>query len=70
MQNGDADVPVGVNVGVPDVGDDLELGRPQRVLLGEDEVTLEETALVERVLGPDDHHLESNGFCCARNSLS
>ena len=49
MEDGDADVAVLLNVGVPDVCDHFEFGGPQGVLFGEDEVALEEPALVQRV---------------------
>ena len=46
VKDGDANVAVLLDVGVPDVGDHLQLGRPQRVLLREGQVALEEAALV------------------------
>ena len=49
MEYRDADVAVLLNVGMPDVCDHFEFRRPQRVLFGEDEVALEEPALVQRV---------------------
>ena len=58
VQDGYADFSVLVDVGMPDLVEDSQLGRPQGVLLGEDEVTLEEAALVQRVRGADDENLK------------
>ena len=57
MEDRDADVAVLLNVGVPDVCDHFEFGGPQGVLFGEDEVALEEPALVQRVWRADDQDL-------------
>ena len=58
VQDGYADFSVLVDVGMPDLVEDSQLGRPQGVFLGEDEVTLEEAALVQRVRGADDENLK------------
>ena len=50
--------PVLVNVGVPDLGEHAELRWLQGVLFGEQQVTFEESALVQGVRGTDDHHLK------------
>ena len=57
MEDGDADLSVLIDVRVPDVGEDAELWRLQRILFGEEEVTLEKPALVQRVRRPDYHYL-------------
>ena len=58
MKDGYADITVLVDVGVPDVVDDSQLWRPQRVLFGENQVAFEEPALVQRVRWPNDQHLK------------
>ena len=58
MEDGYADVTVLVDVGVPDVVDDSQLWRPQRILFGEDQVAFEEPALVQRVRRAHDQHLK------------
>ena len=57
VEDGDADLSVLIDVGVPDVGEDAELWRLQRILFGEEEVTLEKPALVQRVRRADYHYL-------------
>ena len=64
MEYGDAHVAVLFNVGVPDVCDHFEFGGPQRVLFGENEVALEEPALVQRVWRADDQDL-----CCEEDTI-
>ncbi len=59
MQDGDADLALLVNVGMPDLCEDAELWRLERILLGEMQVALEEAALVQCVRRSDYHHLES-----------
>ena len=63
MKYGNADVSVLLDVGVPDVCDEFELGRPEWVLFWEDEVALEEAALEERVRRTDDQHLQETKNC-------
>lgn len=57
VQNGNADVSVPVDVGVPDVRDELHLGGLERVISGKGQMGFEYAAFVERVRRPDDHHL-------------
>ena len=59
VQDGYADFAVLVDVGVPDLVEDSQLGRPQGVLLWKDEVALEEAAFVQRVRGTDDEDLKA-----------
>ena len=49
MQYGDADVSVFVDIWMPDVCDELELRRSEGIFFGENQVTLEEAALVQSV---------------------
>ena len=59
MQYGDADVTVLLDVGVPDICNELELRRPERILLREDEVTFEEPALIKGIRRADNQNLIS-----------
>ena len=60
VKDGYADVTVLVDVWVPDLVDDSQLWRSQRVLFGEDEVAFEEPALVQSVRGTHDQHLKNS----------
>ncbi len=59
MKDGNADLAVLVNVGVPDLCEDPELGRLEGILFGKVEVALEEPALVQRIGRTDYHHLDT-----------
>ena len=66
MQNGYADIAVLVDVGVPDLVDDAQLWWPEWILFGENQVTLEEPALIERVGRTNNQNLERNKMVSAR----
>ena len=66
MENGYADIAVLVDVGVPDVVDDAQLWWPEWILFRENQVTLEEPALIERVGRTNNQNLERNKMVSAR----
>ena len=49
-----ADGPVGVDVGVVDLGDEVALGRPEGVVGGEVDVEEEDTSRIGAIIGADD----------------
>ena len=66
VENGYADIAVLVDVGVPDVVDDAQLWWPEWILFRENQVTLEEPALIERVGRTNNQNLERNKMVSAR----
>jgi len=56
VKDGDANVAVLFDVGMPNIRDHLELGRSEWIFFGENQVTFEKAAFVQRVRGADDQY--------------
>ena len=57
VQDGDADLPVGVDVGVPNLPRESHHGRIQRVIRREGERGMKTTTIIWRALRPEHHRV-------------